>query len=110
MSVCTGRRAPGLLFELQQQEQQRQFQMHTMCRDPWQTPTEAGARRAANAAKARFAAAAGGGSDHLALAAAFNGWAAAKQVRSQLSTRCLRCTGFSHFALRLLSKRHGQIG
>jgi len=47
-------------------------------RDPWVLPVEAGARRAAQAAKAALAAGAGGGSDHLALVRAFNGWAAAR--------------------------------
>ena len=53
------------------------------CRDPWVMPMDPAERRAAGAAKARFAAAAGGGSDHLALAAAFSGWQAAQQVLPQ---------------------------
>jgi len=56
-------------------------------------PVEAGARRAAQAAKAALAAGAGGGSDHLALVRAFNSWAAARAAggggdrRSLLSHR-----------------------
>ncbi|KAK9835371.1 hypothetical protein WJX81_005267 [Elliptochloris bilobata] len=47
-------------------------------RDPWVLPLAAGARQAAQAARAALAAGAGCGSDHLALVCAFNGWAAAR--------------------------------
>ena len=50
-----------------------------MCRDPWVLPIEAHARRAATLAKQALAQGAGGCSDHLALARAYNGWAAAKR-------------------------------
>ncbi|KAK9845024.1 hypothetical protein WJX74_009802 [Apatococcus lobatus] len=47
-------------------------------RDPWVLPVEAGARAAAQAAKARLHADAGGGSDHLALVEAFRRWGEAR--------------------------------
>ena len=49
-------------------------------RDPWVLPIEATARRAATLAKQNLAHGAGGCSDHLALARAYNGWAAAKRT------------------------------
>ena len=48
-------------------------------RDPWVIPIEGGARKDADRARHGFAARAGGGSDHLATVAAFDGWRAANQ-------------------------------
>eukprot|EP00873_Tetraselmis_striata_P025125 jgi/Tetstr1/445389/TSEL_033175.t1 len=50
----------------------------TAYRDPWVLPVEAGARRESQRVKFALSRESGGGSDHLALVSAFNGWMAAK--------------------------------
>ena len=49
-------------------------------RDPWVLPVDPGARWAATAAKAALSARGGGASDHLAAAAAYDGWVAARSA------------------------------
>lgn len=63
---------------LQRRAGPQTVEAHAQRRDPWVLPVEAGARRAAAAARGALAAGAGGGSDHLALVRAFNGWSAAR--------------------------------
>jgi hypothetical protein len=58
-------------------------------RSPFLTPVDPGARKAADAARRAFADAAGGGSDHLAVVAAYAAWSAAKQRGGDGAARSL---------------------
>lgn len=50
-------------------------------RDPWVLPAQVGARKEAVMRRGQFGDEAGGGSDHLAMVLAYNGWKAARAVR-----------------------------
>jgi hypothetical protein len=63
----------------------------TAYRDPWVLPVEPGARREATRVKFTLSREGGGGSDHLALVSAFNGWMAAK-AQARIKPRSKTCT------------------
>ena len=78
-------------------------------RDPWVLPIDPGARKAATAARAGLAARAGGASDHLALAAAYDMWASARSAGGGRDRQVCRDAFLSPGTMAMVDGMRGQL-